>query len=76
MAAQASSPAPPGLLTLAPPPLDTTAIRVNHTGLQANLAPVLSVVEALGAGLRSLGRDADIGAALAVARESWEAKEP
>jgi aspartate aminotransferase-like enzyme len=74
-AAQASSLAPPGLLTLAPPPLDTAAIRVNHTGLQANLAPVLSVVEALGAGLRSLGREADVGAALDVAGETWDASE-
>lgn len=41
-------------------------LRVNHTGLNANFAPVLANILALGQALRELGHDADLGAASAV----------
>ena len=69
-AAAASSLANPALISLAPPPLANDAIRVNHTGLEANLPAVLSAVEALAGGMRALGHDADRAAALAMAGET------
>ena len=63
----------PALITVAPPPLANEAIRVNHTGLLASLGAVSSAVEALALGMRSLGHDADLGAALAVTAETWSA---
>ncbi len=72
-AIRASSPADQELVSLAPPPLANDAIRVNHTGLQASLPAVLSALEAMARGLRALGHDSDLGAALALADETWEA---
>jgi aspartate aminotransferase-like enzyme len=65
----------PALITLAPPPLANEAIRVNHTGLEANLPAVLNAVEALASGMRALGHDADRAAALDMAGEAWSAYE-
>jgi hypothetical protein len=65
----------PALISLAPPPLANEAIRVNHTGLEANLPSVLSAVQALAGGMRALGHDADLEAALATAGEAWSAGE-
>jgi len=39
------------------------ALRINHTGLNANFAPVLANIAALGQALRTLGYDADLEAA-------------
>ena len=63
-AALANSLENPALISLAPPPLANDAIRVNHTGLEANLPAVLSAVKALASGMRALGYDADLAAAL------------
>ncbi len=74
-AALASSLENPALISLAPPPLANDAIRVNHTGLAANLPAVLSAVKALAGGMRALGYDADLAAALEIAGETWAASE-
>ena len=74
-AAVANLPQGLALISVAPPPLANEAIRVNHTGLLANLGAVSSAVEALANGMRTLGHDADLGAALAVAGETWSASE-
>ena len=74
-AALANSLENPALISLAPPPLANDAIRVNHTGLEANLPAVLSAVEALASGMRALGYDADLAAALEMAGETWSANE-
>jgi aspartate aminotransferase-like enzyme len=74
-AAVANLPQAPSLISVAPPPLASEAIRVNHTGLLANLGAVSSAVEALANGMRTLGHDADLGAALAAAGETWSASE-
>jgi aspartate aminotransferase-like enzyme len=74
-AAVANLPQAPSLISVAPPPLADEAIRVNHTGLLANLGAVSSAVEALAKGMRTLGHDADLGAALAAAGETWSASE-
>ena len=70
-ASLAGSGAPPPPINVAPGPLAKEAIRVNHTGLQATLPAVLNAVAALASGLRALGYDADLGAALAIAGETW-----
>jgi aspartate aminotransferase-like enzyme len=74
-AALANSRENPALITLAPPPLANDAIRVNHTGLEANLPAVLSAVKALASGMRALGYDTDLAAALEMAGETWSANE-
>ncbi len=60
-----------GLLALAPGPLASQALRIGHTGDGARLAAVGEALAALGLGLRTLGREADVGAALAVAVAEW-----
>lgn len=60
-----------GLLTAAPGPLVDTALRLNHTGDQAALAPVLEAVGALALGLHQLGIPADAGAALGAALDAY-----
>jgi aspartate aminotransferase-like enzyme len=74
-AALVNSDVNPALVSAAPPPLADKAIRVNHTGLQASLSAVLSAVGALGTGLRALGHDADISAALEAAGAAWFASQ-
>jgi aspartate aminotransferase-like enzyme len=55
----------------APGPLAERALRVNHTGRRANLTTVWSAVAALARGMGSLGHDADLAAAVAVATSTW-----
>ena len=74
-AALANSLENPALISLAPPPLANDAIRVNHTGLEANLPAVLSAVKALASGMRALGYDTDLASALEMASETWSANE-
>jgi aspartate aminotransferase-like enzyme len=49
------------------------AIRLNHTGPGAALAPVLATLAYLGSALAAAGQDADVGAALAAAAARWQA---
>jgi aspartate aminotransferase-like enzyme len=56
-----------GLLGPAPGPLAEQALRINHTGEAARPEPVIAALSALGAGLRELGLDADLEAAVAAA---------
>jgi aspartate aminotransferase-like enzyme len=49
------------------------AIRLNHTGPNAALAPVLATLAYLGSALSAAGQDADVGAALAAAAARWQA---
>jgi aspartate aminotransferase-like enzyme len=61
-----------GLLGPAPGPLAGHALRINHTGEAARPEPVIAAISALGAGLRELGLDPDIDAAVAAAsRALW-----
>ncbi len=48
------------------------ALRLNHTGPGAALAPVLATLAYLGYALPTLGRDADVSAALAAAAVRWK----
>lgn len=52
-------------LTAAPGPLSLEALRVSHTGARATIADVLSSVAALGNALKALGKECDVGSALA-----------
>ena len=74
-ASQESATGPLSLIGVAPEPLAKKALRVNHTGVQARLPAVLSAVADLASGLRALGHDADLGAALAVAGETWSSSQ-
>jgi aspartate aminotransferase-like enzyme len=56
----------------APGALAQEALRVNHTGANASLTSVRSAVAALAQGLRALGHQADLGAAIALANEAWD----
>jgi aspartate aminotransferase-like enzyme len=58
-------------LSVAPGSLATDALRVNHTGRRANLPSVWSALAALAKGLGTLGHDADLAAALAIATSTW-----
>lgn len=58
-------------ITLAPLPLSSQALRVNHTGASANLEAVLGAVEALAGAAGSIGLEPDQAKALAGAREVW-----
>jgi aspartate aminotransferase-like enzyme len=49
------------------------AVRLNHTGPSAALAPVLATLAYLGSALSAAGQDADVGAALAAAAARWQA---
>jgi aspartate aminotransferase-like enzyme len=49
------------------------AIRLNHTGPGAALAPILATLAYLGSALAAAGQDADVGAALAAAAARWQA---
>jgi aspartate aminotransferase-like enzyme len=49
------------------------AIRLNHTGPGAALAPVLATLAHLGYALQEADQDADVGAALAAAAARWHA---
>jgi aspartate aminotransferase-like enzyme len=49
------------------------AIRLNHTGPGAALAPILATLAYLGNALRAAGHDADVNAALAAAAGRWQA---
>jgi aspartate aminotransferase-like enzyme len=49
------------------------ALRLNHTGPGAALAPVLATLAYLGSALSAAGQDADVGAALAAAAACWQA---
>jgi aspartate aminotransferase-like enzyme len=71
----ASAARSPALISVAPEPLAGKALRVNHTGLQASLPAVLSALATLGSGLRALGYDVDLGAALGEATETWSASQ-
>jgi aspartate aminotransferase-like enzyme len=53
------------VVTVAPGPLGTRALRVGHTGARATTADVLSAIAALGVGLGSLGVACDLDAAMA-----------
>lgn len=66
-AARALPTAPPGALTVAPGPLADRALRINHTGDDAEPAFVSVALTALALGLRRLGIDADPDAAVAAA---------
>jgi aspartate aminotransferase-like enzyme len=57
----------------APGALADDALRVNHTGRRADLMVVWSALAALARGLGSLGRPADLAAAVAVATDAWYA---
>lgn len=56
-------------ISVAPGPLSKRSLRVGHTGPRATTAEVLSVVAALGLGLRSLSIDCDVGGALTAVLE-------
>jgi len=58
-------------LSVAPGSLATDALRVNHTGRRATLPSVWSALAALAKGLGTLGHDADLAAALAIATSTW-----
>jgi aspartate aminotransferase-like enzyme len=49
------------------------AIRLNHTGPGAALAPILATLAQLGYALPDIGQDADVGAALTAAAAHWHA---
>jgi aspartate aminotransferase-like enzyme len=49
------------------------AVRLNHTGPGAALAPLLATLVYLGSALSAAGQDADVGAALAAAATRWQA---
>jgi aspartate aminotransferase-like enzyme len=49
------------------------AIRVNHTGADAALAPILAALAGLGAGLNAVGSPADVAGALGAAAGIWTA---
>jgi aspartate aminotransferase-like enzyme len=49
------------------------AIRLNHTGPGAALAPILATLAYLGNALQAAGHDADVSAALAAAAALWQA---
>jgi aspartate aminotransferase-like enzyme len=49
------------------------AVRLNHTGPSAALAPLLATLVYLGSALSAAGQDADVGAALAAAATRWQA---
>lgn len=51
--------------------LASRAIRVNHTGADAALAPILAALACLSAGLRAVGEHADMTGALGAAAERW-----
>jgi aspartate aminotransferase-like enzyme len=53
----------PPIVSAAPGPLSTQALRIGHTGPRATTADVLVAVAALGLGLRALGFACDVGAA-------------
>jgi aspartate aminotransferase-like enzyme len=55
------------ILSEAPAPLAQAALRVGHAGARARPEDVVSALVALGLGLRTLGLDADIGAAVEAA---------
>jgi aspartate aminotransferase-like enzyme len=57
------------LVTLAPGPLSSEALRISHTGPRASITDVLSTIAALGLGLQSLGVKCDVGSALAAVLE-------
>jgi len=59
-------------VTVAPGSLAPQAVRVNHTGRRAALAPVWASVGALAGGLQRLGYAVDLGAALTAAGQAWE----
>jgi len=63
-----ASPAP---LAAAPAPLSGQAVRVNHTGREANLGPVLAAVASLAHGQISLGYRPDLAEALRAAADAW-----
>jgi len=65
---------PEAPLSLAPAALATQALRINHTGEDARLGPVLDAVAALALGLRALGGAGDEAAA-ATALDAWWAAE-
>jgi aspartate aminotransferase-like enzyme len=66
-----------GGLILGPAPgaLAGRALRLSHAGPGASLAAVLESLACLGQALRSLGHDADLGAALATAAGTWSGAE-
>jgi aspartate aminotransferase-like enzyme len=49
------------------------ALRLNHAGPGAALAPVLATLAYLGSALSAAGQDADVSAALAAAAARWQA---
>jgi aspartate aminotransferase-like enzyme len=49
------------------------ALRLNHTGPGAALAPVLATLAYLGSALSAVGQDADVSVALAAAAARWQA---
>jgi aspartate aminotransferase-like enzyme len=67
-------PADSGLIAAAAPgTLAGRAIRLNHTGPYAALAPVLTTLTCLGAAVVTLGGTADIAAAVAAGVQEWAA---
>jgi aspartate aminotransferase-like enzyme len=66
------APADLGMIAAAAPgALASRAIRVNHTGPDAALAPVLTTLACLGSAARRLGAAADAAAATAAAAAQW-----
>ena len=64
--------ASPGMIAAAAPgALADLAIRINHTGPDAALAPVLNTLTCLGSALRALGGSADVAGAVGAAAEDW-----
>lgn len=59
------------ILAPAPAPLSEQALRVSHTGKDANLGAVLAAIAALTRVSASLGRRPDVGAALGAAEDAW-----
>lgn len=55
----------------APGALAGRAIRLNHTGPEAALGPVLATLACLGSAIRALGKPADIAGAVGAAAEGW-----
>lgn len=67
-----SRPASRGLIAAAAPgALAGRAIRLNHTGPDAALAPVLTTLACLGSAAQALGGNVDVAAAVAAGLRSW-----
>jgi aspartate aminotransferase-like enzyme len=65
---------PDAPVTLAPGGLGSRALRINHTGADARLEPVLAAIAGLAVGVGALGAQPPRGAALEAALAAWHAR--